>query len=86
VRIFPTHTSKPPGFNGVPITARVDDVKASHALLNTGKEEFVNFILNSLSAKPPNFRAIIAVNEGKAELGHVDPLDLEAGPNRCAVG
>jgi glyoxylase-like metal-dependent hydrolase (beta-lactamase superfamily II)/rhodanese-related sulfurtransferase len=86
VRIFPTHTSKPPGFNGVPITARVDDVKASHALLNTGKEEFVHFILNSLSAKPPNFRAIIAVNEGKAELGHVDPLDLEAGPNRCAVG
>jgi hypothetical protein len=29
---------------------------------------------------------VIAVNEGKAGLEGVDPLDVEAGPNRCAVG
>ncbi len=86
VRIFPTHYSKPPGFNGVPITARLGEVRASHTLLNVDREEFVNIILSSLSAKPPNFQTIIALNEGKAELGRVDPLDLEAGPNRCAVG
>ncbi len=46
---------------------------------------FVQTILANLPAKPPNFQTVLAINEGKAELGQVDPLDLEAGPNRCAV-
>jgi hypothetical protein len=43
-------------------------------------------VLRSLQAKPPNFEMVIAVNEGRAGLQGIDPLDVEAGPNRCAVG
>jgi hypothetical protein len=45
----------------------------------------VSRICSAQRVKPPNLQRIIAINEGKTELDGIDPLDLEAGPNRCAV-
>jgi hypothetical protein len=56
------------------------------SLLKTAKEAFIKTVVASLPAKPPNHEIIIAINEGKTRLASDrSPVDLEAGPNRCAV-
>jgi glyoxylase-like metal-dependent hydrolase (beta-lactamase superfamily II) len=85
VWVLPAHDSRPIAFDGTPIGARLGELRSGIRLLAAGKGEFVTAILHRLGSKPPNFHAIIAFNEGKADPGALDPLDLEAGPNRCAV-
>jgi glyoxylase-like metal-dependent hydrolase (beta-lactamase superfamily II)/rhodanese-related sulfurtransferase len=85
VRVYPAHHGKPIGFDAVPVGAALGELKSNIGLLKLEEQTFVQTILASLQAKPPNFQAIIAINEGKEELGWIEPLDLEAGPNRCAV-
>jgi len=85
VKVCPGHVSWPLGFDGESVVATLDDVKSGIDLLRADEETFVNTILSSLGAKPPNFQQVIAVNEGRADLPVADPIDLEAGPNRCAI-
>ena len=86
VVIYPAHTAAGIGFDGVPVAARLGDVKSSLELLRVDEPTFVRKTLAALGPKPPSFQAIINLNEGKADLGGVDPVNLEVGPNRCAVG
>jgi hypothetical protein len=67
-------------------TAALADLRAHLELLQVPEDAFVATLLRGLQAKPPNFEMVIAVNEGKAGLEGVDPLDVEAGPNHRAVG
>jgi glyoxylase-like metal-dependent hydrolase (beta-lactamase superfamily II)/rhodanese-related sulfurtransferase len=83
---YPAHTSDPIGFDRQPIGGSISTVRAELDLLALDEQTFVDRILASLQPKPPNHHAIIAVNEGKQDLGLTDPLDVEAGPNRCAAG
>jgi glyoxylase-like metal-dependent hydrolase (beta-lactamase superfamily II) len=83
--VYPGHTGSPVPFERSPIGAQLGHIKTEIALLSVPQDSFVDHIVASLPAKPPNFHAIIAVNEGESGLGGKDPLDLEAGPNRCAV-
>ena len=86
VVIYPAHTAAGIGFDGVPVAARLGDVKSSVELLRVEEPTFVRKTLAALGPKPPSFQAIINLNEGKAELHGADPVNLEVGPNRCAVG
>jgi glyoxylase-like metal-dependent hydrolase (beta-lactamase superfamily II) len=83
--IYPAHYGRPIGFDRVPVGALLSELKSKLGLLELDEQRFVQTVLSNLQAKPPNFQRIIAINEGKAKLGWIDPLDLEAGPNRCAV-
>lgn len=85
-RILPAHHAAAIGFDGEPIAAALGHVMERVALLGEAEDGFVQAVVRSLGPKPPNFEMVIAVNEGKAGLQGIDPLDLEAGPNRCAVG
>jgi glyoxylase-like metal-dependent hydrolase (beta-lactamase superfamily II)/rhodanese-related sulfurtransferase len=85
IMILPGHHGKPISFDGRPIEASLKDLKSNLPLLKTEQKQFVGRILSGLSKKPPNFSIILAVNEGKQRLGFINPLDLEAGPNRCAA-
>jgi glyoxylase-like metal-dependent hydrolase (beta-lactamase superfamily II) len=85
VRILPAHHGKPIGFDSKPIEAQLRELKSNLPPLKTEQEQFVQRIISGLSQKPPNFSIIIAINEGKQTLGFINPLDLEAGPNRCAA-
>jgi len=85
VWVYPGHTGLPVAFERIPIGGRLGTIRADVALLSASRDDFIQHIVASLPAKPPNFQAVIAVNEGRTGLGSTDPLDLEAGPNRCAV-
>ena len=86
LRVLPAHHAAAIGFDGTPVSAKLEELRARVELLQVPEDAFVTRVLGLLQAKPPNFEMVIAVNEGKAGLEGVDPLDLEAGPNRCAVG
>ena len=49
-------------------------------------EEFVDHVAQSASSDtPPNFEDIVAINRGVKEVTGDEAMELEIGPNRCAV-
>ncbi len=86
VRFYPAHTSDPIGFDRQAIGGSIATSRQELDLLALEEQPFVDRILDSLQPKPPNHHGIIAINVGKQDLGPIDPLDVEAGPNRCAAG
>lgn len=90
LQIFPAHYSGAINYDSTPLMARLGDLRGKINLLKTDKENFIKTIVASLPPKPPSHETIIAINEGKTEFdfsgaGMMSPIDLEAGPNRCAV-
>ena len=86
VRIYPGHHGSPIPFDRQPIAARLGDLRPRIDALRLDADTFASRIVSSLGEKPPNFETVLAVNEGRGDLGDLEPLDVEAGPNRCAVG
>lgn len=85
VRIAPAHTAGEIGFDGTPIVATLGDLRKRIALLTAPRDQFTEAVLAGLTEKPPSFTEIIAINEGRDDLAGRSAVDLEAGPNRCAV-
>ena len=84
--VYPAHHGKGIAFDGEPVGASLGDLRCGLELLGRSEQVFVATVLGSLQAKPPNFETIISINEGKSAVAGFDPLDIEAGPNRCAAG
>jgi glyoxylase-like metal-dependent hydrolase (beta-lactamase superfamily II) len=82
--VLPGHCDPHLPFGAPPVQARLGDLKSKISLLGVEEAVFVDEIIQRLGGTPPNHGAIIAVNEGKADL-IADPAELEMGPNRCAV-
>jgi len=83
--IYPGHHGAPIGFDGEAIGSTLGAIRSNAELLQAAEDQFVESILRSLQAKPPNFEKVIAVNEGREDLDGTNLLELEAGPNRCAA-
>ena len=83
--VLPGHTSMPVAFDGELIAAPLREVVAQVSALQRNQDSFVAWILAQLPPPPPNHAVIVALNEaGDWPAG--DPVELEAGANRCAVG
>jgi glyoxylase-like metal-dependent hydrolase (beta-lactamase superfamily II) len=82
--VLPGHTSEAIPFDRQPIATRMQDARAWLAPWLATETTFVGRLLASVPPPPPNFAAIVALNETGDEPGG-DPADLEAGANRCAV-
>jgi glyoxylase-like metal-dependent hydrolase (beta-lactamase superfamily II) len=82
--VLPGHTSEAVPFNDQPIATRMHDVRAWLTPWLAAETTFVHRLLASVPPPPPNFAAIVALNEVGEQPGG-DPADLEAGANRCAV-
>jgi glyoxylase-like metal-dependent hydrolase (beta-lactamase superfamily II)/rhodanese-related sulfurtransferase len=82
--VLPGHTSKPVAFNNIPIQASLASIKRNVSLLNLEEDKFVQTILEHIPPTPPNYLAIVEKNI-TGEYDDVNPLDLEAGANRCAI-
>jgi glyoxylase-like metal-dependent hydrolase (beta-lactamase superfamily II) len=84
VVVLPAHTTTPAGFDGKPIKATIRDVKETVSLLELSKAAFAETILSKLPPNPPNHILIVEKNQS-GDLSGINPIDLEAGANRCAV-
>ncbi|HEX6853595.1 MAG TPA: MBL fold metallo-hydrolase [Candidatus Polarisedimenticolaceae bacterium] len=85
MRAWPAHHAHPVALDGVPVHTRLGEALDGIEALAMDEESFARSVAEALPPKPPNFQVVLAVNEGRAPLGELDPLDLEAGPNRCAA-
>jgi hypothetical protein len=81
---MPAHASQPVEFDNIPIQATIGRIKQSVALLRLSEEEFVNTIPKRIPATPENYLSIVEKNI-KGDFSDINPFDLEAGANRCAV-
>ena len=53
--------------------------------LDADEDTFVAWATRSVTDRPPNYVAIVAANQGGVPMDTSARLELEAGPNRCAV-
>jgi glyoxylase-like metal-dependent hydrolase (beta-lactamase superfamily II)/rhodanese-related sulfurtransferase len=82
--VLPAHTNSPVNFDGVPIKANLSEIKKSVSILQLSKNDFVKTLLERLPPTPPNHLAIVERNLS-GNISGVNPIELEAGANRCAV-
>jgi glyoxylase-like metal-dependent hydrolase (beta-lactamase superfamily II)/rhodanese-related sulfurtransferase len=84
VIILPAHTNRPTGFDNVVIQTTIGEAKKNIAILKNSDEEFISSLLQKIPPTPPNFLSIAEKNiTGNYE--GINPVDLEAGANRCAI-
>jgi glyoxylase-like metal-dependent hydrolase (beta-lactamase superfamily II)/rhodanese-related sulfurtransferase len=84
VMLLPAHTNKPVEFDNALIQTSIGEAKKNIVLLQNSEEEFVASLLQKIPPTPPNFLSIVEKNI-IGNYDGIDPIDLEAGANRCAV-
>jgi glyoxylase-like metal-dependent hydrolase (beta-lactamase superfamily II) len=82
--ILPGHTGEPVAFDGVPIAARLADVLGWLRGWLGSEDAFVDRVVAHLPDAPPNYARIVALNEAGERAAN--PIELESGANRCAIG
>lgn len=87
LEILPAHVGeKVPVDFGKSVSATLAELRESIPAISLKENEFVKWVINSETAKPPNFEIIKQINTGTLPLPQLaDIRELEAGPNRCAV-
>ena len=53
-------------------------------MMRASQDTFVEMLLSRIPQTPPNHLEIVRLNE-RGEFPGVDPTELEAGANRCAI-
>jgi len=82
--VLPCHTSKPVEFNHIPVQATLGSIKETVFMLHLNEQEFTNTILQRIPPTPANYLSIVEKNI-KGNFSDINPADLEAGANRCAI-
>lgn len=84
-QVLPGHAGGPLTFDGIPWAAPLAAVRSRVPLLQLNETAFVHTLLARIPPTPPNHHRIVALNE-TGRWPEDDPIVLEAGANRCAVG
>ena len=82
--VLPAHAGLPVDFDNTPIQATIGKIKQSVALLKLDEKEFVNTIQQRIPPTPDNYLSIVEKNIS-GDFSDVNPIDLEAGANHCAI-
>ena len=82
--LLPAHTSQPIDFDNIPVQTTIGSIKKNVAMLQLNEDEFVHTILKRIPPTPANYLSIVAKNV-KGDFSDINPVDLEAGANHCAV-
>jgi len=82
--VLPAHTGQPIEFDGKVIQSSLGKIKSSVGMLRLNEDEFVNNLLQRIPPTPPNYLSIVKKNL-KGDFSDINPVDLEAGANRCAI-
>ena len=86
VTVFPAHYG--PGIEvneGVFVARALGELRYELAALALSEDDFVAWALANVKDRPPNYQSIVLVNMGRAALTP-ETMELEVGPNRCAIG
>lgn len=84
MQVLPAHTNQPVPFDQKMIGASLKKVKDRLPMLQMNEDDFAENLLGKIPPTPANYLAIIKLNNsGRLEL--VDPTEMEAGANRCAI-
>lgn len=78
------HTSRPVAFDHQPIQSTLKEVVENTPLLKESEEKFVQSLLKRIPNPPENYLKIVEKNI-LGDFVDVNPVDLEAGANRCAI-
>lgn len=84
VLVLPAHASEPVAFDGRAVAAPLKDLAPWLSEWLASEDAFVKRVVSRLPPVPPNFARIVELNEA-GTLPTVDPTELEAGANRCAI-
>ncbi|TCP59297.1 glyoxylase-like metal-dependent hydrolase (beta-lactamase superfamily II) [Tumebacillus sp. BK434] len=77
-----TRESCAAGYVGAPL----QEIRANNFLLSTAdRAQFTELTAGRVDAVPPNYEEIVQVNRGLLTVDADKRLELETGPNRCAV-
>ena len=71
--------------HGVPILETLGTIKKKVKLLSMTKDEFIDYIADTVQPRPGNYRTIISINKKILSYNEMEMTDLEAGPNSCAI-
>lgn len=82
--VMPAHTSQPIDFDNITIQTTIGNIKRNVAILQLSEEEFINTIQQRIPPTPANYLSIVEKNIS-GDFSDVNPIDLEAGANRCAI-
>ena len=82
--VLPAHTSQPVEFDNTPIQETIRNIRQNVGMLNLSEEEFTDTILQRIPPTPANYLSIVETNI-KGNFSDINPVDLEAGANHCAV-
>jgi glyoxylase-like metal-dependent hydrolase (beta-lactamase superfamily II)/rhodanese-related sulfurtransferase len=82
--VLPGHTSQPIDFDDIPIQTTIGSIKKNVALVQLSEKDFINTIQQRIPATPLNYLAVVEKNMN-GDFSDINPIDLEAGANRCAI-
>ncbi|RKD17632.1 rhodanese [Pelobium manganitolerans] len=82
--ILPAHTSNTIQFDGRVIGDKLSNLSVKIELLQLEKEAFIEQTMKRIPPTPPNYVQIATLNKSGNYEG-INPADLEAGANRCAI-
>jgi len=84
IMVMPGHTSQPVPFDQKIIASPLKDIKKKVSILQMDEPSFIDHILQRIPPTPANYLTIVEHNIS-GDFSDVNPLDLEAGANRCAI-
>jgi glyoxylase-like metal-dependent hydrolase (beta-lactamase superfamily II) len=83
--VFPAHYGAVVEVHGGQFVARsLGELRETLPALAMSEDDFVAWALANVKDRPPNYQHIVLINAGR-EIVSADSLQLELGPNRCAV-
>lgn len=85
IMVFPAHFGVGVEVrSGQFVARRLGELRNSLAPLALDEDEFVRWAIANVKDRPGNYRQIVGINAGQAELD-ASGAELELGPNRCAI-
>ncbi len=84
ILVLPGHTGKPIAFDGIPIAGGLRTIIDRNPAFGYGEEEFIVWAIGRISLPPAHYEEIVQYNEA-GQMPDFNPIQLEAGPNHCAV-
>ena len=82
--VLPAHTNQPVEFDNKPVQATLKEIRTAVPLLKLTEKEFMETLLSRIPPAPANHLLIVEKNI-KGDFSDINPTDLEAGANRCAI-